>query len=376
MIKQFLFKNFKNFKEVQISVEDMTILIGANAAGKSNAIEGIRILSMLARGRNVADIFINRGSDIRGSNREYARFGSETFTLGAVIDVDNDDYEYEIEISTDSEPVIVSEKVLKRSDNYVLKSQKNENISLLMKNDENDENTEKIYKSIVNSLARIFVYEFEPKNMRGYASIGDNVLRSDGANVSSVMFDLYPRYEQQILDIVGDLPENAIRSLSFGIGPMQDVALFAHEKYGRKGIMQKTSAAVISDGTLRCLGIIAAILSVPDGSMVIIEEPDNGINANRIGKLISKSASICKSKNIDLFFTTHNVSLLNGLNKEELVGVNVVYRDSEYGEGNIIPLLDIPELPVLLLNEKLGDLMYSNELSDYLRKVGLWEIVN
>ena len=38
-------KNFKSFKEENINIGDFTILIGANASGKSNAISLIRFLS-------------------------------------------------------------------------------------------------------------------------------------------------------------------------------------------------------------------------------------------------------------------------------------------------------------------------------------------
>ena len=43
MIKSFIFENFKSFKKAELNIESLTTLIGTNASGKSNAIEGIRL---------------------------------------------------------------------------------------------------------------------------------------------------------------------------------------------------------------------------------------------------------------------------------------------------------------------------------------------
>lgn len=37
MIKSFYFENFKSFDKAQLDLENITILIGSNAAGKTNA---------------------------------------------------------------------------------------------------------------------------------------------------------------------------------------------------------------------------------------------------------------------------------------------------------------------------------------------------
>ena len=50
MIKSFLFENFKSFSKARLDIENLTILVGTNASGKTNAIEGIKILSETATG--------------------------------------------------------------------------------------------------------------------------------------------------------------------------------------------------------------------------------------------------------------------------------------------------------------------------------------
>ena len=54
MLTTFTFSNFKSFKDAQLPLGPLTVLIGANAAGKSNAIEALRLLSWLAQGQKLS----------------------------------------------------------------------------------------------------------------------------------------------------------------------------------------------------------------------------------------------------------------------------------------------------------------------------------
>ena len=56
MLSIFTLKDFKSFHEAQLPLGPLTVLIGANAAGKSNAIEALRLLSWLAQGQKLSSI--------------------------------------------------------------------------------------------------------------------------------------------------------------------------------------------------------------------------------------------------------------------------------------------------------------------------------
>jgi len=56
MISSISFKNFKSYRDATLQLAPLSLLIGANASGKSNAIEGIRFLSWLAEGRHLDDL--------------------------------------------------------------------------------------------------------------------------------------------------------------------------------------------------------------------------------------------------------------------------------------------------------------------------------
>ncbi len=53
MLTSITIRNFKSYHEATLPLAPLTLLIGANASGKSNAIEAIRFLSWLARGQRL-----------------------------------------------------------------------------------------------------------------------------------------------------------------------------------------------------------------------------------------------------------------------------------------------------------------------------------
>ncbi|MFQ3612438.1 MAG: AAA family ATPase, partial [Cyanobacteriota bacterium] len=53
ILSEFTLENFKSYRTGRLPLGPLTILIGANASGKSNALEGLRFLSWLAQGQKL-----------------------------------------------------------------------------------------------------------------------------------------------------------------------------------------------------------------------------------------------------------------------------------------------------------------------------------
>ncbi len=56
MLTKITFKGFKNFKDTSLELGPLTLLVGANASGKSNIRDAFRFLHGIARGYNLAEI--------------------------------------------------------------------------------------------------------------------------------------------------------------------------------------------------------------------------------------------------------------------------------------------------------------------------------
>ena len=112
---------------------------------------------------------------------------------------------------------------------------------------------------------------------------------------------------------------------------------------------------------------MAAVLSEKKGGMIVIEEVDNGIHPGRAKTLIQLVSNIAREREVDVIITTHNAILLNALSKENLSGVEIVYRDDEEGDSRFIPLIEINNMPSLLANGKLGDVFTNDMILKYIK---------
>lgn len=57
MLKRIHIKGYKSLEDVEVELKDLTVLVGPNAAGKSNFLEAIQLLSRLATERNIKEAF-------------------------------------------------------------------------------------------------------------------------------------------------------------------------------------------------------------------------------------------------------------------------------------------------------------------------------
>ena len=162
------------------------------------------------------------------------------------------------------------------------------------------------------------------------------------------------------MNMVRNLPENEVQSIEFIKTQLDDVIFGLKEKY--MSISEIVDAKKLSDGTLKCIAILAAILSMARGGILVVEEIDNGIHPGRVYALINTLERIGKERNIDIILTTHNPTLLNGYDKNKLLGVSVVYREGEKGTSKFVSLMDIEQSPELFATGGIGDAMIDNSL--------------
>ena len=406
MIKGFLFENFKGFQKAELFLEDISILIGANASGKSNAIEGIEILSEIATGKELVTILDgsrNTESFVRGGSKGCCRFRSSSFGLGCLVDLDaQNDLLYKIKIKV-GERVYVGSESLSIVPNGSMVSTGNSIFSTRpvkdpakteiqaairnsrpgsgleitclrdtavlyqLKNQPSDEDSVmaenvRYINLILDALRSIFVLSPNPDVMGGYCRISDSVLKRDGSNLSAALFALCedPGKKEILLNIIRKLPENEIRDLGFLLPGNRDVLFYLEERY--LSSYGKIYADRLSAGTLRAIAVITALLKEGEGSLVIIDEVDNGLHPSRAKALVSWMVKIDQERKVDILMTTHNVSLLNSLKGKILMGVSVAYRDIAKGASQITSFIDLENHAYILASGGIGSAEEKDQL--------------
>ena len=160
-----------------------------------------------------------------------------------------------------------------------------------------------------------------PSEIRNYVRTTDVELRMNCDNLSAVLNKMCKdkSNKKHLLEIIKELPENDVVDIEFIVTKIGDVIFALREKNKNANSSDLVDARQLSDGTLRCIAALTAVLMCNSGSMIIIEEIDNGIHPAKVCKLIEQLVQISKDRNIDLIITTHNATLMNSFKKEELV---------------------------------------------------------
>lgn len=411
MIKSFTIENFKSYKKAELKLAPLTVMVGANASGKSNALEAIRFLSWMAQGSKLSALQfeINQNNAaIRGQMRNILHLGAEDFTLGCrmiekpntyswtvsltlelrqekefhikreYLYSDMDEYLYETtnptnDLATD---ISVSYKNFKQgkkplticSDQLAIFTQMGVDGKINSKYKKSNQIIRSLAKSSESMLSKILFLDPSPQNMHNYSFPSENILKGNGENISAVLYNLTntkPENKQKVLNFIQSLPEQDIADIDFLIGPRNEVMVTLTETFG--GVEKKMDAGILSDGTLRVLAIAAALLSAPENSIVIIEEIDNGVHPSRAKQLLNQINAIALERKLTILISTHNPALMDALPSQVIPDVVFCYRDKKDGSSKLISLKDVPYYPELISQGTLGDLVTEDALSNFVK---------
>ena len=407
MLKKITFTDFKSFVQGKLTLEEISVLIGSNASGKTNMIEGSRILSEIVTGRDISSILDgskNVDSGIRGGSRGCVRFEAQDFTLGCEISLKYEVYYYEISIQVYPHIYVKSEGMYRGIDKQGIlifetkDSDKNSaDIWVTYNNAKRGKNpdmkcirtmailpqmlgkwpeadvlsgSKEAMEQLVYDLKNILFLDPIPSQMRDYARIGDVDIRPNGENISAVLCnicdgtDANNERKEELLASIRHLPENEIEDIKFIRTDLNDVILALKEQFGEAWL----NAKMLSDGTLRCMAILTAMISEPTGSLIVIEEVDNGIHPSRVKGLLKAIKRLADERGLRVLITTHNPALLDSIDGDVLGGVSLCYRNKEDGGSSFIKLVDIPEYFRLAAQDSLGDLVTNEDILRVLKE--------
>ena len=397
MLKSILIENFKSYKKQTLPLAPLTLMIGANASGKSNALEAFRFLSWLSQGQKLT-VLKHRVDDseqvLRGNIKDLGYLGSTDFRLGCTT-TDTEWNSLEITISIrEGELHITQESITSPKQTYPLYRVEqaaigvNSDIRVSYNNfakggrkpqltcvdqiavmcqlgssaifeaghkkaqQDIPETTEHFQQLLSNTL----FLDPVPTLMRG-DSYPEKKLRGDCANLSGVLYTVWQDEKKRtaIIDFIKSLPEQDVKKIEFFQDRRDRVSLELIESFG--SIERPCSVELLSDGTLRVLAIAAALLSAPEGSTVVIEEVDNGVHPSRAKQLLQTMRQQAQQRNINLLLTTHNPALMDALPDEALGDVVFCYRDSKQGDSRLVRLSDLDDYAGLVTQGPLGELV-------------------
>ncbi|WP_405088571.1 AAA family ATPase [Microbispora sp. NBC_01389] len=419
------FKSFRN--ESVLRMGDMTVLIGRNSSGKSNALDGLEVLSRLATGADLVDALDSRRGDegpLRGGIEGCPPHGADRFRLGcSVLSPDRTGNGYvvlhlDLTVKVRPEPEIVSETLSGASGK--LRNTKDPTANILhnllktrqpapgggsieatwyrgtrgrdraasfrstrlltaqlplrlAQDTEAERHVVQAAKDVVQTLQGVFHLDPVPHLMRQYVPGRDVRLRRTGENLSAVIGQMAERDPDQFAHLVGlvrDLVEHEVTGIDVIRSELNDVMLALRE--GRS----VTPAREMSDGLLRFMAIATTLITrgrdvdlggMPDHERpvtVVIEELENGLHPSQAGKALELVRRAVKDDGAQVLFTTHSPALLSGLSAEDHKSVIVCSRDRETQESTLTPLPELDGYPRLMAQGDLGSVVTAGLLGE------------
>lgn len=411
MLTAITLQGFKSYQAARLPLAPLTVLIGANASGKSNAIEGLRILAWLAQGQKLSNLphALQNGESIaRGRIEDLAFRGAETFGLGCETDLsswnqlsmtfgrredglhligerltDGEKWLYELQHASEGRGTDVrvaynnftkgTNPHITCSDQMAIFTQLTSPAAFAAQHKKSQTEIPLQVTQYERWLSSILFLDPAPSRMREYSFPSDLRFQGNGTNLSSILFHLwgtedaepYRTQRAEILSFIRSLPEQDISDLGFLHEPRGGVLVKLTETFG--GEKREYDASLLSDGTLRVLAIAAALLWAAEGSLVVIEEIDNGVHPSRARHLLARIRAIAERRRLRVLLSTHNPALLDALPDSAVPDVVFCHRDPASGGSRLVRLAEVPDYPELIAQGTLGHLATSGLLERFVK---------
>ncbi len=413
MIKELHLKNWKSFEQATLYIDPLTLLIGSNAGGKSNTLDALLLLNRTSQGIALSSAIAGSVglTPLRGGMDWVCYQSGEPFTLSILLadESNNREYSYELKIQVNhtraevcAERLILrqerprgmpKETTLFRAEQHIPhapsirtyfwtgKQGKGKALDLglthtLLAQTESLNLRKEIHTGVQyvrRHLQRIFVFDPIPSHMRQYAALSDT-LAMDGSNVAGVLAGLTKENKASVEDTLTHylqaLPEQDItRVWAETVDKFKrDAMLYCSEDWGQDAPYEMDARAM-SDGSLRYLAIVVALLTLETGSLLVIEEVDNGLHPARAKTLLDMLCELGRKRQIDIIITTHNPALLDATGTSLVSYVTVVHRNSR-GHSCLKLLEDINSLPKMMAGGTLGWLATGGQIESALKTEG------
>ena len=407
--------DFKNFADERLAVGPFTVIVGANASGKSNIRDAFRLLHGIGRGYTLADAIGGRygvggqkeWQEIRGALDEIVRFGQPSVRLcvGLRLPLPDQlvrlfphlDLRYELGLAkTATGFVAVREQLSHGHPVYTthpaegdpVREQGDENhlllrmaktgsqrkyghriavrptqpaLTQLYEHQQIVRSHKALASEVKEALGHMRFLEPLPDPLRQPAFPGQTVLGDNGDNLPTVLRKLCedPACRDTLLEWTRELTPMDVADFDFPIDPTTGrVQLAIKEHNGRT-----VSAYAASDGTLRFLAMLAALLDDEREGLYFFEEIDNGIHPTRLRLLVDLIENRTADR-IQVVTTTHSPSLLSMVSDRTFAHTSVVCRRPDSNDAVIRRVANLPNAEQLRTAQGLGRLHTSGWLED------------
>lgn len=377
--------DFKSFVKDSVELSKMTLLIGANASGKSNILDAIRFLQGVALDMPLIDILRGHWEGgrlvwpgLRGGFSDIMRKGETSFYIASDWRLGEGNetrfLRHSIMVDAGQYPQL-SHEAIREGDGYLFDTHApslgykqgrdtGSSIHVALKRAGRGNSPTQTHSAnrgllfqvdlskpvapavrtardaIANSMRSAYFLDITPSRMRDYSPKHMTSVGLEGENVSAVAWQLCqdPETRRDLVDWLTELCAPELVDIDFSETDLGDVMLVLVEEGDRR-----IPARSLSDGTLRFLGQLIALRTAPPGSLLLIEEVENGLHPTRAHLLVEAMEAATTERGVQVIATTHSPIVLNALSPEALRQAILVARPPG-ADGSVLRKLgDLPD---------------------------------
>jgi predicted ATPase len=331
LITRVVLKNYKSIASCSVPLRPLIFLVGQNGSGKSNFLDALRLVSE-SLNTSLDHALRERGgiNEVRRrSSGHPTHFGIRLeFTLP---DSSTGHYAFRVgakpkggfEVQRE-ECRIYARQALQQDNFYVVNSGQVEDSNPKPLPPAADDRLFLVaasslpeFRPLYDCLTRMGFYNLNPDEIRDLQppNAGEVLLR-DGSNLASVLNLLSvdsPSAKDQVVELLSKVVPGVVDVTARHVGKKETLEF--RQKVGENEAPWRFLAENMSDGTLRALGVITALLQSSNGGarkkvpLVGIEEPEVALHPGAAGVL--RDALTSASRHTQVIVTSHSPDLLD-----------------------------------------------------------------
>ncbi len=370
--------NWRNFKNLDFAVADRLLIVGPNAAGKSNLLDLFRFLGDISRkGGGLAAALEARG----GLSRARCLFARNNHKGELAIMVDlrdgEDEWRYELAIKGKkgghNHPIVVREIVTRNGSELLSRPDANDDRDpdQLTQTHLEQISANQEFRPIAEYFAKVNYFHLVPQMIR-YPQAGGASPRVVGSSMIADMNATPVRTRQAWFRRIERALQSAVpgfETLRLEVDKAGQPHLIAGYRNWRRNPSEQNETD-FSDGTLRLIGLLWTIISSPaNGGVLLLEEPELSLNAAVVQKLASLLAMAQRGTSMQVILSTHSPELLDdeGIRPEEVLVLQVTSDATVANQLSEIAEVEAQISADLPLSEVVAELINPGDLTGLIK---------
>ena len=370
--------NWRNFKNLDVTVADRLLIVGPNAAGKSNLLDLFRFLGDISRpGGGLAAALEARG----GLSRARCLFSRNNHKGELAIMVDlrdgEDEWRYELAIKGEkgghNRPIVVREIVTRNGRELLSRPDTNDDRDpdQLTQTHLEQISANQEFRPIAEYFAKANYFHLVPQMIR-YPQAGGASPRAFGSSMIADMNATPVRTRQAWFRRIEKALQSAVpgfETLRLEVDKAGQPHLIAGYRNWRRNPSEQNETD-FSDGTLRLIGLLWTIISSPaNGGVLLLEEPELSLNAAVVQKLASLLAMAQRGTSMQVILSTHSPELLDdeGIRPGEVLVLQVTSDATVANQLSEIAEVEAQISADLPLSEVVAELINPGDLTGLIK---------